>query len=433
MREHFEEQAFWQVVNQVSLSLMEDQDQFYGYFLFQMGRMIDWELESATGVTFKGGKYVIYFNPSIFLTLTRGQMASSIKHEIHHVLALHLYRSKALEGKYDRVVMNIAMDLVVNQYLDHLPPYAVTLEWVHMKYGCKLKPYEAFEYYLEQLQIVYDMGEIDESQDRDEEQEEMVRTPEFNPETTHALWEAAEEVSLNTLQTFAEQVARQAIKGKLSEHLEGMMGILKGQKAELPWQLYLSRLMGTVESNKKKTMTRRNRRQPERMDLRGTLRSHKAEIAVAIDSSGSISDEAFEQAMKEVLDIVKNHNREITVIECDQEIRATYKVKRTSDLRSRTGIQGGTQFSPVFEYANKHKVNLLIYFTDGKGESQPCVKPRGYPILWVIAGDGEGLSLQNAYGTIKKLSQVKCDERTIAMQDVRHDGYSMNHQEPLGI
>ena len=54
--------------------------------------------------------------------------------------------------------------------------------------------------------------------------------------------------------------------------------------------------MGTVESNKKKTITRRNRRQPNRLDLRGELRNHKAEIAVAIDISGSISDEEFKQA-----------------------------------------------------------------------------------------------------------------------------------------
>ena len=33
--------------------------------------------------------------------------------------------------------------------------------------------------------------------------------------------------------------------------------------------------MGTVESNKKKTITRRNRRQPNRLDLRGELRNQR--------------------------------------------------------------------------------------------------------------------------------------------------------------
>ena len=119
--------------------------------------------------------------------------------------------------------------------------------------------------------------------------------------------------------------------------------------------------MGTVESNRKKTITRRNRRQPNRLDLRGELRGHKAEIAVALDTSGSISDEEFKQAIKEVLQIVKNYNHEITIIECDNEIRRTYKVKSVKDIKERINIRGGTKFTPVFEYANKKKLNLLVY------------------------------------------------------------------------
>ena len=86
----------------------------------------------------------------------------------------------------------------------------------------------------------------------------------------------------------------------------------------------IKRKLLLVESNRKKTITRRNRRQPNRLDLRGELRGHKAEIAVAIDISGSISDEEFKQAIKEVLTIVKSHNQEITIIECDKEIKRTW-------------------------------------------------------------------------------------------------------------
>ena len=121
-----------------------------------------------------------------------------------------------------------------------------------------------------------------------------------------------------------------------------MIKSLKSSKGELPWNLYLKKLMGTVEANKKKTTTRRNRRQPNRLDLRGELRGHKAEIAVAIDISGSISDEEFKQAIKEVLSIVKNHNQEITIIECDKEIRRAYKVKSIKDVKDRITTGGGT-------------------------------------------------------------------------------------------
>lgn len=189
--------------------------------------------------------------------------------------------------------------------------------------------------------------------------------------------------------------------------------------------------MGTVESNKKKTITRRNRRQPERLDLRGQLRNHKAEIAVAVDISGSMSQEEFNQAIKEVLHIVKNYNHEITLIECDDQIRRAYKVKSVRDVQERRCVSGGTRFTPVFDYANKKNINLLIYFTDGKGEEKLQVIPRGYKVLWVISGRGDSLSLKESYGAVKKLSKIEIKDTSLEMSDVRSDGYSMNNQAPI--
>ena len=194
----------------------------------------------------------------------------------------------------------------------------------------------------------------------------------------------------------------------------------------MPWNLYLKRLMGTVESNKKKTITRRNRSQPDRLDLRGQLRSHQAKIIVALDISGSISDEEFNRAIKEVLNIVKNYNHEITIIECDSEIRRVYKVKAVRDIKDRINIRGGTRFTPVFEYANNNKANLLVYFTDGKGEDKLLSIPNGYKTLWVISGRGDKLSLKEAYGAVKKLDNIEIKDTTLNMSDVMRDGYSMN-------
>ena len=150
-----------------------------------------------------------------------------------------------------------------------------------------------------------------------------------------------------------------------------------------------------------------------------------------IDISGSISDEEFKQAIKEVLAIVKSHNQEITIIECDKEIRRAYKVKSPRDVQERIATGGGTKFSPVFEYANNKKINLLIYFTDGKGEEKLEVIPRGYKTLWVISGRGDKLSLREPFGVVKKLKKVDIKQDTIDMADVRSDGYSMNNQAPM--
>lgn len=420
---------FFALVNKVNLSLMEDKDNFYGYFLFQMEKVIRFDMTSATSVSFKGAKYVIYFNPIIFLELNIKQMETTIKHEILHIVSQHLIRGKDLKNKYTTLAINMAMDVVVNQYLNYLPPYAITLEYINMKYNLKLDPYKTFEYYLEKIQTELDFQEEDDEGEEIDSNENVA--VEFDIEKTHDSWNESDEIDEKTLKEFTQKIADNSQKGSIPSYLEGMIKSLKSNKGELPWNLYLKKLMGTVEANKKKTITRRNRRQPNRLDLRGELRGHRAEIAVAIDISGSISDEEFKQAIKEVLSIVKNYNQEITIIECDKEIRRTYKVKSVKDVKDRMATGGGTEFSPVLQYANNKNINLLVYFTDGKGEERLKVVPKGYNILWVISGRGDELSVLKPYGAVKKLSKVEVKEEIIDISDIRSDGYSMNNQQPI--
>ncbi|AET69262.1 hypothetical protein Desor_3801 [Desulfosporosinus orientis DSM 765] len=432
-------EEFFSLVDKVSLSLLTDKDNFYGYFLMQMARELRFDISSPTAVNFKGAKYVIYFNPVIFLDLNLKQMESTIKHEILHILSLHLIRAKEYEGTYSTLAINLAMNIVVNAYLDHLPPYSVTLEWVNRNYSLNLLPYKPFEYYLEEIQTALDLLEADENaadehdtDDPDPDPEERIET-EYDPEKAHDLWAESSDMDEKTLQEFTEKFIADAQKGSIPNYLESMLSALKNSKGELPWNLYLKRLMGTVESSPKKTITRRNRRQPQRLDIRGQLRSHKAKITVALDISGSISDQEFNQAIKEVLAIVKNYNHEITIVECDSEIRRVYKIKSVKDIKERINIRGGTKFTPVFEYANHHKVNLLIYFTDGKGEEKLLTIPRGYKTLWVITGKEDKLSLKKAYGAVKKLKKIEIKDDSLTMNDVKLEGFSMQDQESLYI
>lgn len=426
--EDFKEE-FFSLVDKVNASLMLDKDNFYGYFLLQMSREIRFDIASPTAVNFKGATYVIYFNPIIFLNLTLKQMESTIKHEILHIVSMHLIRAKECKAGYSPLAVNMAMDIVVNTHLDNLPPYAVTLEWVNLNYSLKLLPFEPFEYYVEKLQTALDLLEADKAEEDDTTTEEKIETG-FNLEKTHELWQDSGDIDEKTLQEFTEKFIANSQKGSIPNYLESMISALKNSQGELPWNLYLRRLMGTVEGNKKKTITRKNRRQPDRLDVRGQLRSYKANLAVALDISGSISTEEFQQAIKEVLAIVKNYNHEITIIECDSAIRRVYKVKSVKDIKNRLAIHGGTKFTPVFEYANNNKVNLLVYFTDGKGEDQLLTKPKGYKTLWVISGRGDTLSLQDAYGPVKRLKNIEIKDTVLDMSNASfRDGYSMNDQE----
>lgn len=425
------EQEFYRLVDRVNLGLMEDAENFYGYFLFQLSREIRFDFSSPTAVNFQGARYVIYFNPLLFLKLSLKQMESCIKHEILHILSLHLLRAKEFRNSYSKLAVNMAMDIIVNKYLTHLPPYATTLEWVNQHYSLALLPYQPFEYYVEKLQSAIALAGEEKHALSDASEDREAIASEYDPELTHELWEESEELSETVLQEFTDKAVSQSEKGSIPAYVAGIIDSLRNSRGELPWNLYLNRLMGTVEGSKKKIITRRSRRQPDRLELRGELRSHKAKIVVAFDISGSISDEEFTQAIKEVLSIVKNYHHEITIIECDSEIKNEYKVKSIRDIKDRSHTSGGTRFNPVFEYANHHNANLLVYFTDGKGEDHLKTIPRGYPVLWVISGRGEELSLKKSYGVVKKLSQVEVKEEFIEISDVVTSGFSMNNQERI--
>ncbi len=418
--------SFFELTDQVNLKLMEDQDNFYGYFLFQMSRELRLDINSPVAVNFKDTKYVLYYNPLIFLKLDLRRMESVLKHEILHVLSMHLTRARALKGRYSALVLNMAMDLAINKYLTPLPPYAITVEWINQTYGLSLEPYQSFEYYADHLQTVISAQE----EHGDLDILKLYET-DFDAARTHDIWEESSEIEERALQEFTEKAVRASEKGELPAYLSSMLAALRSSRGELPWNLYLMRLLGTVESNKKKTVTRRSRRQPDRPELHGELRSHKAKIALALDISGSISDEEFMQALKEVFSIVKNYSNELTILECDDEIRREYQVKSIKDVKERTGTRGGTRFSPVIEYANTHKINLLIYFTDGKGEEKLKIKPRGYKLLWIISGRGDRLSLKEPCGAVMKLSNISVKEDYADLNEVVTSGYSMNYQEKI--
>ncbi|WP_302420516.1 VWA-like domain-containing protein [Megasphaera sp.] len=427
------QKKFYAFLDRITGHLMEDKDNFFGYFLFQMVKDIRFDMASPTGTNFKGTRYHLYFNPMLFLPLSPEQMESTIKHEILHVVSLHLIRAKELRQQYSKLAVNLAMDVVVNTYLDHLPPFSTTLEWVNMNYALLLKPFESLEYYVDKIQgalnLRTDKKDLPES---DSDSDESIAVS-YDPAKTHDLWDEGDDIDEETLRKFTEKYIDASCKGELSNYLESMIAALKDAQEDLPWHWYLKKLVGSVTSTWKKTTMRRNRRQPERLDLPGCLRSHTAKILIGLDISGSITDAEFRQAIGEVLHLVRCYNHEIIVAECDDEIRRTYRIRTMDDVRGRLDIRGGTAYSPVFTYANTQRVDLVVYFTDGKGEEKLQTPPKGYKVLWVLSGKGDKLSLKKPFGLVKRLTKLPEYDPSLDFDDVEKGGFSMNHQEGISM
>ena len=175
--------------------------------------------------------------------------------------------------------------------------------------------------------------------------------------------------------------------------------------AELNWQSILKKYVGTVAAEKQKTRARLNRRQPRRYDLSGSREGKMLRIVVAIDTSASMDDDAIRQIFNEIFAIVSRKRFELTVIECDASIQRVYELKSPNDLPDHVNGRGGTAFTPVINYINENRRfrdALLVYFTDGFGESR-IPKPLTYRNLWVVLGNPENLSVKRPYGAVLPL------------------------------
>jgi predicted metal-dependent peptidase len=405
---------FFKLIELCSFSLMNGTDSFFAYFLIQMKREIKHDMVEATGTKFHGNSFAIYFNPAIFLECSFLEMQALIKHEIYHIMSGHHLRARALRERYSSLAVNLAMDISINQYIVNLPPWANTIERVKLSYNVDLEEEQTMEQYAAKIQAAINKLARDKKQGVEAQQnfldEEYIQR-EHDSSQAHELWYIDEEINAEMMKESTKKLAANSAKGKIPDSIDELLRQMN-KKAELMWKDYLRRLLGTLPAGYKKTSTRRDRRQPDRLDIRGRLSRHIAQIVVAIDISGSVSDKELEQIMGEIFALIKNYPSQFTIIECDSDIRRVYQVRNIKEIKKKVNTRGATKFSPVFDYMIKSKMknHVLIYFTDGLGEEELSVTPVNKYTLWVLTGKGEELSLKKPFGVVKRLSYVKKEE-----------------------
>ena len=116
-----------------------------------------------------------------------------------------------------------------------------------------------------------------------------------------------------------------------------------------------------------------------------SLRSESFEIAVAVDTSGSISDDELKQFLSEVQAILEmNPSCTVHFFECDAEVHKYVEYHAGENIECDVQGRGGTDFRPVFEDIDRKGLDIpcLVYLTDGCG-SYPD-SPPGYEVLWVL-------------------------------------------------
>jgi predicted metal-dependent peptidase len=121
-----------------------------------------------------------------------------------------------------------------------------------------------------------------------------------------------------------------------------------------------------------------------------TISHQLSDLVIAVDTSGSISNEELQQIISESMSIVSISKR-TWIIFCDAAVHGVHELTEDETVPPKPKGRGGTAFTPVFKYVEKMKEEgewnpaALLYFTDGYGDwdSLRTFSP-SYPVLWVV-------------------------------------------------
>jgi predicted metal-dependent peptidase len=186
-----------------------------------------------------------------------------------------------------------------------------------------------------------------------------------------------------TVQAAAMSKSRGSLPGGAAEMIE------QANRAKIDWRAELRRFMQQVAKDDY-SWRRPNARYMARGLYLPALHSEQmGPVVVAIDTSGSVSNEELAAFMAETAAVVDECKPEFTVmIQADACVNRVDRFERGDQFTVPPACgRGGTDFRPVFDHVDREDLQpaCLIYLTDLYGP-YPTVAP-DYPVMWVCTNN----------------------------------------------
>jgi len=309
------------------------------------------------------GKY-LYLNPDFWLAQSPNVRVSILFHETWHVCFNHMFR----RNNMDKKKWNYAGDYVIN-LMGRDAEYEIPSEWLISEDYRGLSTKEVYDLLPEPEGDSGGLGDD--------------------------LIESAGGDSEIIEQEVADVLIRAATRAKLDEASGNAAGYIPGEieimieeliNPKLDWRTILQNYMSSFTKDDY-TFQRPNKRfQPDY--YLASLRSESVgEIAIAVDTSGSVSDDEFKIFLTEINDIKEKMNPSLTtIIDFDTKINHVHSLTQDQSVKSLPfSGRGGTNLKPVFEHYNKHKPVVLIIFSDL--ECWEIEDDPGYPVIWICVNN----------------------------------------------
>ncbi|BAF61613.1 vWA domain-containing protein [Candidatus Vesicomyidisocius calyptogenae] len=326
-----------------------------------------------------------YYNPNFINQLDHHQTKFILIHEVLHCALMHFSRrGNRLKHKWD-----LACDFAINPLLVkegfHPPPGLSIFHKYQGMIAEEIYPMVDDSIDTKPMdQHLYDDSPKNNLQDNSNNNSNsfyLANKP--NPLTPVEIQQLSGKWQKNLASSI--QLAQQA--GKLNGEFIKLINFFL--QPQFSWQSLLSQYMFSFVRDDF-SYARPSRRSGNA--ILPSLRSSQINITVAIDTSGSISQNEINEFIIEINAIKSNIRATITLIACDEKVskELIWRFEVWDELIFPVSLVGGgkgTNFNPVFDHVNTQEIasSVLIYFTDAKGKF-PKYEPI-YPVMWLIKGN----------------------------------------------
>ena len=320
-------------------------------------------------------QFEMIYNPEFLASLPEHEVKGVLKHEFYHLIFEHV-TSRKPEGVPHKT-WNIAADLAINSHLvGELPELACMPGVGPFENMPKLK---SAEWYLKNITD----DQVDQCQSGEGSGDGEPGTGQldshdgWNEEGASPAQEAANQMAKERLKQAMKEAAQEASK---SPNGWGSVGgelkkeIMKKLESKVDWRKVLRYFIKTSQRASKSSTVRRINKRYAYIHP-GKKVQRQAKIAIAIDQSGSVSNDMLESFFTELNKLSKL--AAFTVIPFDTQVdeKLVYEWKKGKAHKAERVMCGGTCFNAPTEYVNKRgDFDGVIILTDMEAPAPKACK-----------------------------------------------------------
>lgn len=331
----------------------------YGTVFLYLNKIERKDLPTMAVGTTRRVDLALYYNPDFVKKMTYTQLRAVLKHEALHVLLHHISRNQYFN--YNMKGYNYAADMAINCHIEGLPEGALYPK------NFQLPDNESSEWYYEKL--------------KKEEEEKGEGALEGKGELVddHEMWGECDD---DIIKEKVRNIAEQAIKSQEAKGWGDISGnlaqqIIAANKSVVNWKREARYFINQIiMMGRKSTRMRPNRRFGYKNP--GSKRDYTSKILVAIDTSGSVSDQELEYFLQELNGMISHVK--VDLLQFDHEIKGDPKPFEKKVKKLGIVGRGGTSVDPVLRMADEKKYDGLIIMTDG-GFAVGVPKPK-CRVMW---------------------------------------------------